>query len=52
MIRGGKLLTAEQTVRLAVISSVDRERLLKAIVAEMRQKAQEAEQRGAKRGRR
>lgn len=52
MIKGGKFLTGEQSLRLAVANSVDRELLLKAIVAEMRQKAQEADQRGAKRGRR
>lgn len=49
MIKGGKLLTAEQTLRLAVVSSVDREKLLKAIVEEMRQQAKEAERRGPKR---
>lgn len=49
MIKGGILLTREQTVRLAVVSSVDREKLLKAIVDEMRTKAKEAERRGPKR---
>lgn len=52
MTRGGKLLTPEQSVRLAIVSSVDRERLLKAIVGDMREKAKEAEQRGAKRHKR
>lgn len=49
MIKGGKLLTAEQTRRLAIVSSVDREKLLKAIVEEMQEKAREEERRGPKR---
>jgi hypothetical protein len=46
MIRGGRLLTAEQSARLAIVSSVDREKLLKSIVAQMRSKAK---RRGPKR---
>jgi hypothetical protein len=49
VIKGGKLLTAEQTLRLAVASSVDREKLIKAIVEEMRHQARDAERRGPKR---
>jgi hypothetical protein len=37
VIRGGKLLTPEQTVRLAAASSADRQKLLKVIVDEMRE---------------
>lgn len=49
MIKGGKLLTAEQTLRLAVAGSVDRQKLLKGIVEGMRKQAKEAERRGPKR---
>lgn len=45
----GRYLTPEQSVRLAIASSVDRARLLKAIAAEMQEKAREAERRGPKR---
>jgi hypothetical protein len=37
--KGGKLLSAEQTMRLAVVSAVDRAKLLKAIVAKIQRKA-------------
>lgn len=49
VIKGGKLLSHEQSLRLAVASSVDREKLLKAIVANMQKQAREAERTGAKR---
>lgn len=42
MIRGGKLLTAEQTARLAMASAADRQRLLRVIAAEMRKQEAEA----------
>jgi hypothetical protein len=49
VIKGGILLTREQTVRLAVVGSVDRDKLIKAIVEEMRTKARETERSGTKR---
>lgn len=49
MTKGGKLLTPEQSVRLAIVSAVDRQKLLKAIIAEMRGQARESERRGPKR---
>lgn len=49
VIRGGRFLTGEQSLRLAIADSVDREKLLKAIIEEMRQQAKEAERRGPKR---
>jgi hypothetical protein len=39
VIKGGKLLSAEQSVRLAMLDSTEREKLIEAIVAEMRVKA-------------
>jgi hypothetical protein len=49
VIRGGLFLTGEQSVRLAIANSIEREKLLKVIVEEMRQRAKEAERRGPKR---
>jgi hypothetical protein len=49
VIKGGKFLTGDQSLRLAIANSVDRDKLLKAIVEEMRQQAKEAERRGPKR---
>ena len=48
MIKGGKLLTAEQSVRLTIIETVEREKLLKAIVERMQAEARDAARRGRK----
>ncbi len=48
MIKGGKLLTAEQSLRLAIIDNVGRDKLLKAIVEKMQAEAKEAQRRGPK----
>jgi hypothetical protein len=41
----GRLLTREQSVRLAIIGAVDREKLLKAIIEKMRQQSKYPERR-------
>jgi hypothetical protein len=45
----GKLLTPEQSARLAVATRFGRDRILKGIVAEMQKKAKLAERREPKR---
>lgn len=44
----GKLLTPEQSIRLAIVSAVDREKLLKSIVDEMRARERVNERRTAR----
>jgi hypothetical protein len=49
VIKGGKLLDAKKSVRLAIAGSASRELLLKTIVKDLRYEAREAERTGPKR---